>query len=196
MLSAQPAGGNVALEGTWILNKKESVIGWYVSSATWVIKVQKDKITITQVYGPKSSYQNCELILNTDYTGETNPNCFEEAPKDATSKTLWKKDKLVREYETVDTSNHTIRKRKFRETLSISKSGRLVFERPRPLSGALCAGLALQLPFLSPVHAGTGTSDANARELPRGLDLFQERICLGKRSPGVHGQKPSALRHA
>ena len=38
-------------------------------------------------------------VLNTDDSGEKNPNCWEQGPAEVDSKTSWKKDKLVREYD-------------------------------------------------------------------------------------------------
>jgi len=45
------------------------------------------------------------------------------------SKTLWKKDKLIREYQIKQISGRGFRNLRFKETFSISKAWRLVFER-------------------------------------------------------------------
>ena len=128
---AQTVSGVASLDGIWIINKEKSDTGWRFTSGFWVwtIKVADNKITITQDYPPQSTYQDCEIVLYSDDRGETNPNCFEEAPPEAESKTIWKKDKLVREYQTTGIVKGTIYKRKIQESFSISKSGRLVLER-------------------------------------------------------------------
>ena len=131
VLEAQTVTGLAALDGTWVLNKDKSDAGWNFAPGTWtwVIKVENNKISIAQDYPPRSIYQDCELILYSDNSGETNPNCFEDSPAEAESKTIWKKDKLVREYQTIRMLSGSAYKKRLKETFSISKSGRMVFER-------------------------------------------------------------------
>jgi hypothetical protein len=133
---AQAVNDAAAFEGTWILNKDKSDTGWNFAPGTWewIIKVEQNKVTITQDYPPKSVYQDCELILFSDNSGETNPNCFERSPDNAASKTFWKKGKLIREYQTVSSTGKSILTARFRETFSLSKAGRFVLER-RKMAG-------------------------------------------------------------
>lgn len=119
------------LEGTWILNRDKSDTGFRFNPGTWrwIIKVENNTVTISQDYPERSAYEDCEVVLHADDSGETNPNCFgRRIPGTAESKTLWKKGKLVREYEWFVSAKSRI-KQNIKETFSISKSGNFIFEQ-------------------------------------------------------------------
>lgn len=118
-----------ALFGTWILNTKESSGPRVEKGLSWVIAGSATEIRITRNHIRSGQTRSYDVIVYTDERGEVNLEPVASMPEGYrfSSKTVWKKEKLVRRIPAGQLANYAAAAT---ETYRLSKAGtQLIFER-------------------------------------------------------------------